>query len=158
MDIQKAIHETAQRHNLDPLLVEAIVIVESARDPWAVRYEPGWGYYCKPDYFCKRVSPPCTLETERVMQATSWGLMQIMGAVARELGFKGALTQLVDPLLNLELGCRHFLRLKRAGYTVHDNIAAYNAGSARKMDSGKYINQSYVDKVVWEWTRLKVRN
>lgn len=155
-DITALIHTVAKSYALDPLLVEAICITESSKNPYATRYEPGWSYFTKIDHYAKRCVPAITSETERVQQAMSWGLMQIMGSVARELGFIDNLSMLVVPEVNLKLGCRHFIRLKREGYTVNDQIAAYNAGSARKAANGLYVNQQYVDKVVGKWKSLQM--
>ena len=82
--------------------------------------------------------------------------MQIMGAVARERGFRGWLTELCDPQANLEWGCKHLrwmidhnnaYGLPDYRIKPEDLAAAWNAGKARFVD-GKYTNQSYVDRVV----------
>ena len=96
--------------------------------------------------------------TERQDQMTSWGLMQVMGAVARELGHTGPLSDLLDPPTGLFYGCLH-LRRFRAKYDIWpDVIAAYNAGSPRRVAGqiGPYVNQSYVDKVLAAWNNLEV--
>lgn len=137
----------AAEAGLNSALVEAIVSVESAGRPWAVRYEPLYRWTMP-----QAPRPAgCTADTEAVMQRTSWGLMQIMGALARELGHEGWLTELVDAELNLRLGCAHLKRLTaRFGerYGLEGVIAAYNAGSPRKKPGGQWVNQGYVDKVL----------
>lgn len=139
----------AARYDLPVQLVLAIVKVESNGDPWAVRYESA---------FYKRYIvplpivpiPPCSLDTERVMRATSWGLMQIMGQVARELRFAGAfLSELCEPAVGLEYGCRHLAKLRdryHAAWGLEGVTAAYNAGSPRR-EGDHWGNQPYVDKV-----------
>jgi soluble lytic murein transglycosylase-like protein len=84
----------------------------------------------------------------------SWGLMQIMGSVARQYGFKGNLSSLTEPEINIEIGCKHFV----SKYSVEpkDMISAYNAGSPKKTPEGLYVNQGYVDKVCAAWTRLRL--
>lgn len=141
---------------LDPLMVLAIAEVESALVPHAVRYEPHWRYFTMVDKYAKSMRPPVTTETERVMQSTSWGVMQVMGSVARELGHKTHLTELVDPRLSTEYGVRHLMRLRRQDYTDLDLISAYNSGRAYKFPNGRYANQNYVDKVETAWMRLKL--
>jgi len=81
--------------------------------------------------------------------ATSWGLMQIMGIVARELGFNGEPNELINPQLNIKWGCCKLTSLMRK-YTnsLKDVIAAYNAGSPRRDKNGNYVNQYYVNKVL----------
>jgi soluble lytic murein transglycosylase-like protein len=132
---------------LDPDLVEALVIVESAGNPYAWNPEPRYRYLvdCRtgepfrqvsPDELASRIPPPDfpTLAGDRdqewLGQGASWGLMQIMGALAREVGFRGAyLTELTRVDLNLRLGCGHLANLFRwANGNEEKAIAAYNAG------------------------------
>jgi hypothetical protein len=84
-------------------------------------------------------------------QQASWGLMQVMGAVARECGFHGNyLSQLLDPEEGTEFGCRHLAILKGRYIQVYGwdgVIAAYNAGSPRIVHAGGFENQQYVDRV-----------
>lgn len=83
--------------------------------------------------------------------------MQVMGVVARELGFDGILTELCDEELGIAYGCKQLVRLKKwqRGYSESDIIAAYNAGSARFDKQGNYENQSYVDKVLIYYNNYK---
>jgi len=126
------------------LLALAITEVESGGDTYAVRYEPNWKYLYNVEEFAKLSL--VSLETEKVCQMMSWGLMQVMGAVARECGFEDRLPQLIDPRCGAKYGCNKLKKLFRIHKTVDDVIASYNAGSPIKRD-GKYVNQGYVDKV-----------
>src|SRR5712692_6395106 len=85
---------TAVKHALDPVLVCAVIEQESAWNPWAVRYEPGFlSRYVAPLYAAGKLSA-----TETYTRSMSWGLMQVMGQVAREFGFAGdSLPELCDP-------------------------------------------------------------
>jgi len=109
------------------------------------------------------ISDGVTILTELLGQQTSWGLLQIMGAVARERGFKGWLTELCDPTVNLEWGCRHLrwmldhpldygLSIAQgeifARETALDLAAAWNGGSVRRGDDGELINIDYVRRAV----------
>jgi len=120
-DLVAIAHRTAEAHALWPELVCAIVEQESAWDPWALRYEPA--FYDKyiatsltarrPDRQASRLAALTSSEipddpTESRARAFSWGLMQVMGQVAREHGFTGALASLCDPAVGLEIGCRVF--------------------------------------------------
>lgn len=135
-------------HKLDARLIAAIVQTESAGRIYVTRYEPAYRYTHNEAVFASGCGT--TTETERIHQMTSWGLMQIMGGVLREHGFKNNMPQALDPETNLNYGCKHFIRmLKQNKNNIVDAIASYNAGSARKTDDGKYVNQAYVDKV---WT------
>lgn len=135
----------AKRHNLDPAIVYGICRQESAFNSLAVRHEPAYKWVWKP----KEVKPQyCSLDTERMLQKTSFGLMQVMGAVFREYGFDGWLTEvIVKPELQLDYGCRH-LSKKIAKYGQDGGIAAYNSGSPRFTPDKKYVNQYYVDNVL----------
>jgi len=87
----------AARHSLDPALVCAVIEQESAWDPHAIRYEPA---------FRMRYVAPLRLPlTEEITRSISWGLMQVMGQVAREHGFRGKfLSELCDPPTGIEIG------------------------------------------------------
>jgi len=163
----------AARHNLPPLLVIAIIEQESGGNLWAWNPEPHYRYLwdvrlnrafrtLSPEERASETPPPdfpCLAgdrDQEWWGQAASWGLMQVMGAVAREHGYRGAyLPELCDPELNLDYGCRHLVSLRLRFYGAHGwegVIAAYNAGSPRKTAHGQFENQRYVDEVL---ARLK---
>ena len=154
-DYEAHVQEIAPIHNLDPLLVSAIIQVESSGNKWSTRYEPLWHYFKDIDAWSRKIIPHTTVNTEMIHQQTSWGLMQVMGSVARELGFDGHLPELTQARINILLGCKQLVRVNRPGYIVDDQIAAYNAGSARRSANGLLENQSYVDKVKAIWTMLK---
>ncbi len=137
----------AKRFGVDPLLVQALITVESNWDEWAYRFEPNYLYLFKAKEFA--VKDAVSLASETSFQKTSFGLMQVMGAVAREHGLEGSLGRLFIPEINMEYGIRLLLSLKRRYERLQDQIAAYNAGSA-KTDAltGQYRNQRYVDKVL----------
>jgi soluble lytic murein transglycosylase-like protein len=116
---------TAEAHQLDAALVCAICEQESAWNPWAIRYEPAFfAHYVAPRLNAGKIS-----NTEAQARAFSWGLMQVMGQVAREHNFGSApnpnssappqlhspygpvgapLAQLCDPATGLAVGCAVF--------------------------------------------------
>lgn len=72
-----------------------------------------------------------------------------MGALARQQGFLGILTELLKPDLNIEHMCKYIALLK--GYTQEEEaiFAGYNGGlSAMKKRDTSYYNQKYVDRVM----------
>jgi len=145
--VEHEIQAAAGRHNLPPEIVRAIVAVESGGNPWAARYEPGYRWTIPK---AKRPAT-CTQATEDVLQSMSLGPMQVMGAVARELGHRGWLTDLCFWEDGLEYGCAHLAKLKARYFDKHGwpgVVAAYNAGSPRRDASGLYVNQEYPDKVL----------
>jgi|SRR5437868_1412600 len=95
--------KAAASSSLDPSLVCAIIEQESAWNPWAMRYEPAFfAKYVAPLYTNNKVSA-----SEAYARGFSWGLMQVMGQVAREIGYaEPFLSALCDPADALEIGCR----------------------------------------------------
>ena len=115
----------ARTHALPEELVCAVCDHESGGwDPFAVRYEPA---------FERRYDPvdPVKQPTEHFARAVSFGLMQLMGETARELGFVGKyLTQLCDPLTGIEFGCRKLARCMAARPAdVRAALLMYNGGA-----------------------------
>lgn len=158
--------DIAMRYDLDVSVVKAIIQTESNGDVYAWRYEPPYRYLWNVKWntaFRKLTEqeiredrPPSDFHsnigsraTEWVGQQASWGRMQIMGAVAREYGYARHFPELCS-VLGIEYGCMHLARLKKRffdKYGLQGVIAAYNAGTPRKTDSG-WENQAYVDKVL----------
>jgi soluble lytic murein transglycosylase-like protein len=117
----------AATQSLDPALVCAVVEQESAWNPWAIRYEPlFFAKYVASLYTNNKVSA-----SEAYARGFSWGLMQVMGQVARETGFDALfLSALCDPEQGLALGCK-VLRKKfdaAAGDTARA-LLAWNGGA-----------------------------
>jgi len=138
--------QCAINHSIEPAWVRAIVSVESSWEPLAVRFEPGyqWVYEIVKSAKLAQVS----LDTESATQKMSWGLGQIMGALAREQGLTGPLPKLLTPEVNLEHICIRIKHLKNISNQKDDIFAAYNGGvAAMKKIEGKYRNQKYVDNV-----------
>jgi soluble lytic murein transglycosylase-like protein len=91
-----AIYESARRYGLNPTLVAAVVEAESKFDPRAVS------------------------------RKGARGLMQLMPATARRLGFQPA--ELHDPEKNLDAGARYLRQLVDRYGELDLALAAYNAG------------------------------
>ncbi|MGC1187232.1 MAG: lytic transglycosylase domain-containing protein [Candidatus Acidiferrales bacterium] len=126
-------HSAAAAHKLDPALVCAVIEQESDWNTWAVRYEPGFlARYVAPIYNAGKINA-----TEAYTRSISWGLMQLMGEVARELGCTApSLAELCDPATGLEFGCRQ-LRAKfdAAGGDTSRALLAWNGGANRDYPS-----------------------
>lgn len=138
-EILQCAAETSMRHDLELALVLAICDVESGFDRWAVRFEPRWRWFLSPKTWAKAVR--VTERTETICQQMSWGLMQVMGAVARERGFRGDLPSLCDPAAGLEYGCRHLKwNIDRWG-NIYDALSAYNAGRPGTAVGGEYARK-----------------
>lgn len=141
------IERVAHGHRLDPNVVEAMVWQESGGDEFAwnpePRYRHFWDVTQQRPFRAVTASetaakwPPVDFpaiggdrDQEWWAQQASWGLLQIMGAVAREQGFRGRyLVELSQPSLNLDLGCRFFAGLlKWAKGDPWRAVGAYNGG------------------------------
>lgn len=136
--------------HLDPDLIEAIVVTESAGKTHAYRYEPGfWHRYMKDKPQWDGANPA------RV--SSSYGLMQIMYPVALENGFQeNAPEYLFVPTIGLYWGCKHFRSLLDwAKQNVEQALAAYNGGK-RGNEAPPYRNQWYVDRVLRNKEQMEI--
>ena len=118
--------KAAAAHSLDPALVCAVIEQESAWNPWAMRYEPA--------FFAKYVANLYTnnkiAASEAYARGFSWGLMQVMGQVARELGCDATfLSALCDPEQGLAVGCKLLRKkLDAMDNDVTRGLLAWNGG------------------------------
>lgn len=138
----------AEEFRLDANLIRAVCLHESMGNPWAMRVEQAPHldkYLVAPRTFAERLI--LSYFTEYTAQRSSWGLMQVMGFKARELGYMGHLSMLCDPAIGLFYGCKNLRQLFDRYGDESDVIAAYNRGSVGKTEGGMYINQVYVDSV-----------
>ena len=140
------IKEISQEFKIDICLIKAIIKTESDFNMWAIRFEPNWNYFYKVAEFSE--ANKITLATEKTLQACSFGLMQIMGSVLREHGYKEPLLKSVTPNINIYYGCKHLKRFICKYSKVEDAISSYNAGYPKKDINGNYLNQAYVDRVI----------
>jgi soluble lytic murein transglycosylase-like protein len=118
--------QAALAQALDPALVCAVVEQESSWNPWAMRYEPAFfTKYVAHLYTNNKVSA-----TEAYARGFSWGLMQVMGQVARETGFDAPfLSALCDEATGLGVGCRVLRKkLDAMGGDVTRGLLAWNGG------------------------------
>lgn len=165
---------TADKHGLDRRLVHALISQESSWNPWAWNPEPRYRYFwdvragapfrAVTDAEINSEKPPADFPSlsgdpdhEWWAQQASWGLMQIMGAVARERGSRlPFLTELCDAPVNLEYGCLHlasnFEWARRRATNKNDvmmsALAAYNGGRAGNEPGKPLRNFDYAKKVV----------
>lgn len=140
---------------VNPAITLAFIKQESAGNTYAARYEPHYRWLLDPELYAQ--INQITMQTEVVHQKTSWGLCQIMGGVARELGFTGPLTKLTDPNTGLYWSLKKIIQLHEKYPSLPDLISAYNQGSPRLSSMGFYKNQNYVDKVHEEYRKLKAQ-
>ncbi len=144
------IREYAEKHGINKNLLAAMVMVESGGNPNAKRYEAGYKWPLSAEMTKKYADRlGIDFETEYKEESTSWGLVQVMGTVAREHGFLNRLPMLCNPSIGLEYGCMHLGKMLKRWPLWKDAVSAYNQGSPRKKDDGSndYKNQKYVDLV-----------
>jgi soluble lytic murein transglycosylase-like protein len=140
------VNEMAARFQLDPDLVMAVCLVESSGRTSAYRHEPQfWLRYMANKAQWANAIP------ERV--SSSYGLMQVMYPVARELGMpeKDPPEFLFVPTIGLLYGCRKLRDvLGWAKGDVAAALAAYNGGKTGDNKPGVFPkrNQTYVNKVL----------
>lgn len=148
-------------------LVKAVIVVESGGNTWAFNPEPKWKWF----WDCRRGKPfRAVTDTEVASekppkdflapvggvdpdaewwgQQASYGLMQPMGAVARENGFTGKfLSELHDPAVNIAIGVRHLANYARRyldKYGWPGVLRAYNGGPYACLHK---TNPEYVAKI-----------
>jgi soluble lytic murein transglycosylase-like protein len=127
------------RDSLDPALICAVIEQESAWDPHAIRYEPAF----RTRYVAPLGLPP----TEEIARSISWGLMQVMGQVAREHGFTGkSLASLCEPSIAVEIGCRVLAaKFSAAAGDVARALSLWNGGG----------NSNYAGEVLARFARYR---
>jgi hypothetical protein len=147
------IERIAKDFGLNPILVSAIIDVESAGNVYSCRFEPGYPFLYEPQEMGELSKT--SFATECVLQRCSFGLMQVMGSTARELGLRAPLPTLFEPEVGIEYGCRYLRKqMTRYGDRMQAAIAAYNAGAAIERGDGQYRNGEYVSKVLFKMRSL----
>ena len=136
---------------IEPELIRAIIEAESSGNQYAIRYEPKFFRWLTNRFkvMRKKVSV-----TEMVGRSMSWGPMQVMGQVARELGYKRDFPMLCEEWVGIFYGTKHLYN-KISKYGHLEGISAYNQGSPRRKRNGEFKNQYYVDKVIRYYEHYK---
>lgn len=144
-DLKAQVKYAADSQGIDSDLLLALVMKESSGCTWMVRLEPRWKDFVSPRDWASRLI--ISSETETNMQMCSWGLGQVMGAVAREHGFDRLLSALCIPEVGLKYSALHLKKFLIKYGSEAAALSAYNQGSPRKTPGGLYLNQRYVDDV-----------
>lgn len=148
-EIKRWILENQMVLGVDPGWIFAIIQQESAWKTNAVRHEPLYSYLYKTSEFSKLNF--ITQDTEIMLQKTSWGLGQIMGGLARELGLSLNILNLLEPELNIHFICLNIHRIQKSNLVKckEDVFSSYNGGlGALSKNFGRYKNQEYVNSVL----------
>jgi soluble lytic murein transglycosylase-like protein len=145
-ETKKIIETQCNLYQIDPKWIHALITVESNWTVTALKYEPNYFYLYKPEQcasLCK-----VTYATEIVTQKISWGLGQIMGALARQQGHVGNMPELLRPEVNIKHMCIYLDQLKKNSLTDEFVFAKYNGGPGAVNADGTVVNPDYVSKVM----------
>jgi hypothetical protein len=145
------------QYGITPSLLAALAWRESSFDPFAWNPEPKYPYLVdarsgKPfrklrDAEALSAIPPSDFhalagdpDQEWNAQRASWGACQVMGALARELGFRRPyLTELVRIDVNLDLAARDLARQIARFGSAAEGLSAYNAGTPTSKNRTEYV-------------------
>ena len=130
----------SHEHGIDPAILAGLVCQESAGDPQAKRHEPRYRWLFGDDPGEQpRLPAGETMAQDLEEQRWSYGLCQVMGAVAREHGYSGHLEDLADPAINLDLGAKHLrAKIRQAHGDLRGGLLLYNGGG----------NKAYPERVL----------
>lgn len=153
MKLAQLIVDSATRIGINPQLLAALIHQESGGAVYAVRYEPAFLKKYLESKTKKTIGgyvpSKCSWQTEVQMRATSFGLVQIMGQVARERGFQGEfLTELCDPAINLKFGTEFLQTLLHKHDTTEKALLRWNGGG--DPDYGKKI-MAHIESGVYQY-------
>lgn len=122
-ELQSVAVAAAFNHGLDPALVCSVCAHESSWNAEVVRYEPS--------FFHRYIESMKGLsDEEKQLRATSIGLFQVMGQVAREQGFdEPSLKGLFNPMVNAVHGCRKLRScIQRESSDLNAALLRWNGG------------------------------
>lgn len=137
----------AGEFSLDPALVDALGWQESSWQTDAFRFEPGfYERYLK--------NNPAYRDTIPRRISSSYGLLQVMAATARDYGFTGEPEELFKPDIGTKWGCHILSQLIHwSNGDLKQALGAYNAGKGN-WRSG--VAQRYAQKVLLHYAHFKV--
>lgn len=143
----------AEPHGLDTDLVLAVVAQESSGRPGAWNPEPHYRWFWDisanspfrvvTDSEVASQRPPDDFDGDDAEwwgQQSSWGLLQVMGAVARERGFAAVdLPDLCVPWIGIRYGIAQLVHLRKRFGSGDDMLATYNGGPGAKGGNRDYV-------------------
>lgn len=138
VQFESEIKKAANNFGLNPMLLQALCTKESNLNNWAVRFEPAWKLFVEPQKFATKNN--ISLVTEKNLQCTSFGLGQVIGCVARELGFSDNLVKLCIPEIGLQYSAMKLSQLLKKYESLPVALAAYNAGNPTYQVGKQYAN------------------
>ncbi len=139
--------------DLRPPVVLALIWELSRADKWKIETETHLAHFYDPPAKKSLYSSRRTLEenrslarqylgeTEFTSQSSRWGLMQVYGSHAREMGLKGSLPQLCEPAINLRYGIKRLWEVFYESGNVSTDMALAKWGGSRE------FARSVIDKM-----------
>ena len=133
-DISKSIYEESVKYNFNPLLITALIHVESNFKP------------------------------EVISSANAYGLCQVRRFIAPELAtnigvqWDGAEKTLFHPLKNIQIGVHYLSILNRNFNDLKTALIAYNQGPfyvQEQLSNNNELNQTYLNKVLDYYGELR---
>lgn len=141
------ITQASEEFHLGESLIAAVMWQESNFDKNAKRYEPDFfdKYILRMEFaevktrYPKLGAGAVNLRSEKISLATSWGLMQVMGQTARELGFRGNPRELLG-YEGVRFGCIYLkVKLDKYQHDIDSALSAYNAGTPTSKNRESYV-------------------
>lgn len=149
LSVEDALVGASRAVGIRPPLLIGLAWKESSFLWWASKFEPHYPYLWdtkgwKPTRLESEIHSIgiTTPDTELVQQRTSWGVCQVLGAVAREFGFKEPLlSHLLDVTLSATYGARYLAKLlERHKGDEADALSSYNAGAPTEANFAAYVS------------------
>lgn len=155
-ELEPVVATVAGRHDMPVELVAAMVLQESSGNRYANRFEQGFYKAYIEGHELDFVPRSCLHVTEALGRATSWGLLQVMGATARQYGFRGWFPELCETETGLDAGCRYLADLRRRfgheGWPVM--VRAYNAGPGGRHNASNRYPFEVLEKMGGRWPHV----
>lgn len=136
-----AIKKYSDQYGVEAALVKAIIKQESYWSQFAIRMEP---HLQESKWYTNTLDEH---EKKDPYAYCSYGKMQVLYGTAKSMGYIGPPAGLLRDDESIKYGVKCLSNLHKRYYFLNDIIAAYNAGSPRRTESGEYRNQNYVDAV-----------
>jgi len=119
----------AQANDIPAHILAGLVEQESGGNEFAIRVEPGYRWLFGDDPHEDLKKPQTqSAKTEWAGQRISWGLGQVMGAVAREHGFSGWFPRLCCPTVGLIYAGKHLAWCISRKRNIAAGLLRYNGG------------------------------
>lgn len=145
---------SAIAHKIDPVYLLAVAKTESEFNLNAQRFEPAYPWL----YSIKELSEILKVDrsTMESFQRSSYGIFQVMGAVAYEYGFRDWPAKLFDAETNCRYACEHIVRLRERHevYYPEESYATFNGGSPRR-NGNIWVNQRNVTRFMKNYEQVK---